>query len=233
MTLDNNYSTSSYNQESNESIHNSTRDHSNKTEITNNSTEKMIATLNSIILSYRDFQSKIEENKKSIKNLQSEIKISKEKKESLTIKLSKMPTPDSFNEDNGKPSELPEEKNKDTHKQSKYQCYGIPTNKSTEITTSDQAVEDASDSKKELKENTCNTIENYIKSIKDSIDYNSNYSEAYLQPLNISCDLLASQIKHTKLLERLVAIFDEQAKFKTKEKEMHDIIGLLEEQFVN
>lgn len=241
MTFDQNSNESFYDQpEATDSNHNSEADLSEQNESTN-FPEKIIDTLSGFTSSYRDFQSKIGENKKLIEKLQSEIQTSKEQKKSLEAELSKMPAPDSLKEQHedsenfshsyDTPSSESSEDHWHSDDQPEEQHDDRSTDEVTKAATNDQVLADASESKNKVK--ACSTIERYIAAIKSSIDDKSEHSEAYLQPLNVSCNLLGSQVKHIKLLEHLVAVLDEQRSLKAKEKEMHDIIELLAEQFSN
>lgn len=239
MTFDDHSITSPHDQEFAE-LNNNATDQPEKVK-SGNEPEKVINTLGNIISSYRNFQTKIEENKTLIQNLQSEMQVSMAQKESLAAELAEMPAPDSFKEHSEGGEDFSagsdtfpadsSEGNKYSRDESGQQHDGTSTGQTTEIVANDQVVVDVSDSKSEVKTNTCLTIERYIEAIKNSIDHNSDHSEAYLQPLTASCNLLASQVKHIRLLEKLVAVFDEQRNLKAKEKEMHDIIDLLAEQF--
>lgn len=208
----------------------------------NNKPEMVINTLTSVISSYRNFQTELDNNKILIQTLQSEIEESKGQKEAITAKLAKMPTPDSLKEDNYDDSVFSDntdsfssdsqEHESDTYSYAQQNASDdATTDETSNIATNDQVIKAVTDNKSYLKTNTCMTIERYIESIKNSIDNNIEHSETYLEPLNLSCSLLTFQIKHIKLLERLVAVLGEQRSLKAKEKEMHDIVSLLAEQF--
>lgn len=240
MTFDQNPDTSFYDQEVIESEHNNSADQSDKVK-SDDESEKVIHALNNFTSSYCGFQKKVEENKALIKKLQFEIQESKDQKEFFEAELAKMPAPDSlkkqneggevFSDNSDTPSDSSEE-NEHADVQSEQQHYDNSTDGTAKVVTNnDQITADVSESKDKVK--ACITIERYIESIKSSIDHQSGHSEAYLQPLNVSCNLLGSQVKHIKLLERLVAVFDEQRSLKTKEKEIHDIIELLTEQLTS
>ena len=103
-------------------------------------------------------------------------------------------------------------------------------NKNIASDDSETILNEAKENNTSTKEGTCRFLINKVEKIKENIPSNINKSWEHIKPLENSVKLLKTQIKYTKKLEEILALFNKINKAEEKIKEANEIISMLSEQ---
>lgn len=165
--------------------------------------EPAVNILQRVISAYTQLEQSIAANKAELDEVSLKLQSVKEKKQALESKLHEITPP-------GLPAPL----------------QSLNSNKES-VMELDALHGEVKESKINTQNRSCDTVIEYAKSIRKHIVSDSAKAEEFLRPLNLSCEILKTNIQHVRTLEQVVELMEIKKNLSSKRNEVHKTISLL------
>lgn len=165
--------------------------------------EPAVNLLQRVINAYTQLEQSIAANKVELDEASARLQAVKEKKHALEAKLHEITPP-------GLPAPL--------------QTLGTAKDSVMEL---DALHNEVKESKINTQNRSCDTVIEYAKNIRKHIVGDSAKAEEFLKPLNLSCEILKTNIQHVRTLEQVVELMEAKKSLTHKRNEIHKTINML------